>query len=492
MIGPYARWIADYRRNGLRPFPVEGKRPCITNYAARAPSLPTLERWAERFPRANLGIPTRRNGLAVLDADDDEALAIFDAIAGPPAARVLTSRGEHWYFTDPQNEIAGVNHPGGQPFDIKAGGAADYVLVPGSSNGETTYQLADYAGSDMAGEFARRLRDLTPLPQTAYLELLKQPSGRTQVVVPGMIRSPSPLVLTGARVREGARNNALFQAACRDAHVIRQRLGDGPHGVAALAAQAAAVNEALLDPPLPDGEVGKLVDGVWRRTLSGVNRAPTRRAGHVREALVRVGRETRAVALWGWLSQGHFDTSDMELSPSRLAGVIPGWKTHDFAAAITRMVAAKILRQLSPGQKGRGLVARYRLLEPLVTQINVGPVLAKLRGDHAAMSLLAFLVDVWGPESDAPISAEGMTLSVGGPFGAWSKPKLLKARDHLEAAGLLLRVQQRRVGVRRARALFQVRAGGVLKMLENVPVDIHRPPLVLARSEDSVRGIRRA
>lgn len=128
MTGPYRRWIADYRNSGLHPFPVDGKRPCVTAYGARRPGPAALDRWTETFPLANLGLPTRRERLAVLDADDPAAIELFKYVAGDTPLRVLTRRGEHWYFADPTAAIASAVHPNGQPFDIRASGKADYVL----------------------------------------------------------------------------------------------------------------------------------------------------------------------------------------------------------------------------------------------------------------------------------------------------------------------------------------------------------------------------
>ena len=147
MTGPYGRWIADYRDGGLHPFPVDGKRPCVTSYAKRRPSAATTERWAQTFPAANLGLPTRREGLAVLDADDPGVVALFEAVAGFTPLRVGTRRGEHWYFGDPRGEIAGANHPLGQPFDIKAAGSPpelDASIHANAGRGSATITLSTH------------------------------------------------------------------------------------------------------------------------------------------------------------------------------------------------------------------------------------------------------------------------------------------------------------------------------------------------------------
>ncbi|MGC1303184.1 MAG: hypothetical protein WA840_12505 [Caulobacteraceae bacterium] len=183
----------------------------------------------------------------------------------------------------------------------------------------------------------------------------------------------------------------------------------------------------------------------------------------------------RALALWGWLSQSELDIGDIDLAPGRVAAAIPGWKLHDADSAITALVKAGVLRVLQAGGKGRGNVARYQLVEPLVSDVSFSSALHHLKGDAAAVMLLVFIVDVWGSAATAPISAEGMSQSVGGAFGGWTRVKIVKARDQLVLAGLIERLQVRRTSVRYPRALFQIRAADVLKIPGNVPVDIHRP-----------------
>lgn len=485
MTGPYSRWIADYRDSGLHPFPVDGKRPCVTAYGARRPGPAALDRWTKAFPLANLGLPTRREGLAVLDADDPAAIELFKAVAIDTPLRVLTRRGEHWYFADPIGAIASAIHPNGQPFDIKASGKSDYVLVPGSEHGGVTYRLADDEEISVA-EFARRLKALPTLGPAKLRELLQQPHGLIRAR-PVVARRGETVILTGAPIVVGTRNDTLFKAACRDAHDVRRRFGDLDDGLSDLVDRAQAYNDTLCVEPLLAAEVEKLAQSAWTRTLSGVNRPPARHRRHIRDALCRMGRQVRGLALWGWLTQSGLDTNDIDLAPGRVAAAITGWKAHDAEAAITALVSAGVLRLLQAGGKGRGRAARYRLVEPLVSEVSFAVGLHRLKGDATALMLLVFLVDRWGDASNAPISAEGMSQFVGGPFGGWTKVKIVKARDHLEAAGLIERLKMKRTSARQPRAMFQMQAASVLKIPGNVPVDIHRP---LRREALFIAGVR--
>lgn len=486
MTGPYGRWISDYRDGGLHPFPVDGKRPCVTAWAGRRPSAATTEKWARAFPSANLGLPTKRERLAVLDADDAGAIALFEAEAGFTPLRVETRRGEHWYFGDPRGEIAGANHPGGQPFDIKAAGTGALVLIPGSENQGVIYRIADYDGEDHAAEFARRIQDLPPLAPGARRALLRETRGLVQVRTPSLATS-NTVRLSGATIPEGVRNETLFKAACAVAHDYRRRHGDGEEGLVALDNHTSALNSALCDPPLPSAEVSRLASGVWERTLSGVNRPPLRQRRYVADVLRRVGKQVRSLVLWAWMSQSGLDPRDTDLAPARVAAAIPGWKPHDAKAAIQGLVALQVLRPVTAGSRGRGNAARYRLTEILVTRLDVAAAIQLLDGDARAFALMMFVTDYWGGDAQVRLSAFGMSQAVGGPFGSWTKVGIVRACDRLGAVGLLERIPQKRRGLRLARALFQVRAAGVLKIAEIVPVDIH-PPLRLGASSVSARA----
>lgn len=474
MTGPYERLIADYRAGGVHPFPADGKRPRVSKWNKGRPSAATTQRWAEQFPTANLGLPTARERLAVPDADDPDSLARFEAILDPTPLRVRTRRGEHWYYADPTGERAGVKHPGGAGFDVQGAGQGDYILLPGSEHADGVYSLVDYEGDAPITEFLYRLRRLPRLSERAYSDLVERPRGQVQ----GVRRPGEPaIVLAGAAILEGTRNPTLFQIACRDAHAIRRRHGDVDQGLLALADQLAGVNATLCVPPLDDAEVDKVARSAWARTVSGVNRPPPPRDHHIRGVLRLLGRDVRSLFLWGWLSQSRFDLDDLDLSPARLALAVPGWKLHDAKAAIKGLVDRKILRLVTAGGKGRGNVPRYRLADLLISTVSFTGAFNALGSDASALALLAFMVGVWGADaSAAPISAEGMSLRVGGPFGGWTRARIVKARDRLQAVGLIERLPEKRRGLHRPRALFQVRAAAVLKMVEIVPIDIHRPP----------------
>lgn len=252
-----------------------------------------------------------------------------------------------------------------------------------------------------------------------------------------------------------------------------------------------ALNQSRCAPPLDAQEVDRISGSVWRLTLSGTNRPPLARADHMRDLYRRVGRRVRSLALWGLLSQGRMDHSDIELSPSRVVGMAPGWSRRDADAAIKGLVELQILQTLVPGGKGRGRIARYRLAEPFNARVDFAAALKAVEGDAAAVALLTFMDACWGHAGVAPISAEGMSKHVGGPFSEWTRVKIEKARAKLETAGLIKRSSAKRSVAelrnrRRPRAMFHLCCGCVLrapldvpKMPEIVRVEIHAPPLTL-------------
>ena len=131
-----------YARRGAPVFPCEpgGKRPITRNGHWDATTDPrVIERWWERWPSANVGVPTgKKSGLVVLDVDlhagGPESLAKLERAGGPvpKTAKARTGGGGiHIFFRDPpEAEIrnsAGLLGPG---LDVR--GEGGYVVVPPS------------------------------------------------------------------------------------------------------------------------------------------------------------------------------------------------------------------------------------------------------------------------------------------------------------------------------------------------------------------------
>ncbi|PZR35498.1 bifunctional DNA primase/polymerase [Caulobacter segnis] len=482
-LGPYGRLAYAYAVAGVPTFPVcpQTKKPLVRQYAKRIPSTTTIETWAQRHPHASLGFATRRAGVVVLDADDAEALAYFREHAGPPVLRTLTPKGEHWWFTDPGRRRRGGNRPTDRAYDIKGAKSCDLVLLPGSVSANGVYTLADGGSRDVPGLFAERLRRLTPLTDDAYETLMGpgglDPASRRFGQAPIAMDSVALLALD--RVPEGHRNQAVFAYARRQCRQVRREVSDAA-GLEVLLARVSHYNQMACDPPLDDAEVEKTAQSAWRWELANMIRLPANRAREIRKALIDHQGEARAVTLLLLLSQTSVPGEDLVLTPSRLVKqcLVPTWSQTHYRTAIDALVATGRLRITERARRGRGRTGTYRLASPLVSSLNITNLLARLDGNADAATLYAIVAEQWGAPSTAELSVRGMCAQRGGPFGTWDERRLRRARNRLEAADLLERRLQPRLGPRTPRAMFSVRSldvPDVPKIIAIAPEENHRP-----------------
>jgi hypothetical protein len=147
-----------FAARGWRPFPLDHpslpeciaphrRRPCdgkrgkhpAGGWGTQTATEPTdamLRLWFGGEAR-NVGIAAGPSGLLILDEDETDALAHAAAELGeklPDTYRVLTSRGWHWYFTDPGGEFGnGAGALADYGIDVRGGqGAGGYVVAAGS------------------------------------------------------------------------------------------------------------------------------------------------------------------------------------------------------------------------------------------------------------------------------------------------------------------------------------------------------------------------
>lgn len=110
-----------------------GKTPLIRwrKYQERLPSTQEVQKWAHRWPDANLGVVTGAiSGVIVLDIDGREgANTLQDLGSLPRTWRVSTGDGEHLWFKHPAGDVRNFTRklPG---LDLRATGG--YVVVPPS------------------------------------------------------------------------------------------------------------------------------------------------------------------------------------------------------------------------------------------------------------------------------------------------------------------------------------------------------------------------
>ncbi len=135
---------AAYAGKGWPVFPCQprGKTPLVeTGFKAATRDTEKIRSWWEKYPLANIGIPTgAASGFVALDIDPggDDSLAQLTRTHGPlPDTReVKTGRGRQLWFACPDSPTRNSAGTLGRGLDIRGGGG--YVVVPPSihPNGE--------------------------------------------------------------------------------------------------------------------------------------------------------------------------------------------------------------------------------------------------------------------------------------------------------------------------------------------------------------------
>jgi hypothetical protein len=220
-------------------FPVRGKLPLTEHgFKDASTNADTIREWFERWPNANVAIPTgRASGLVVLDVDPrhggDQSFAALEAKYGPLPA-TLEARtgggGRHFFFAlgNGQN-VRNSNGKLGLGLDVRGDGG--YIVAPPSIHPETKRQYV----------WIKRVK---PAPTPPWL----------------MQESSVPAApcesASGAPIPAGQRNDTL----ARIAGVMRQK-GCTP---GAIEAALLVENERRCNPPLPEAEVRAIAQSISR------------------------------------------------------------------------------------------------------------------------------------------------------------------------------------------------------------------------------------
>jgi len=229
-----------YLALGWTPIPClpGDKRPAIewAAYQTRKPTEAELVQWFGDGKAHNLAIVTgQASGLLVLDIDGASGEASVKGKQIPPTPCVRTANGWHHYYKHPGYPIRNFTRklPG---LDLRADGG--YVLAPPSIHPNGT-----------AYEWAIGLDEL-PLadPPQWLLELCTTP---TQPMIP---KSRDWVATALQGVGEGQRNDT----AARLAGFMRHHFDRG-----AAEAMLTLWNERN-EPPLPQAELAKVLESVWR------------------------------------------------------------------------------------------------------------------------------------------------------------------------------------------------------------------------------------
>jgi hypothetical protein len=223
-----------------RTVPLAGKRPTITDWPTWAATPETIRAHWQREPRANVGVRTG-NGLVVLDIDPraggDDVLADLEHEHGELPATVecrTGGGGRHLYFAGPL-DLASFDLGAG--VEVKAAGRQ--VVAPPSVHPETAV-FYEWEPGHAPGDLPR-----ADLP--AWITAGRQQGGEAAAptVWQAMLRDG---------IQEGARNGSLASVA---GHLLRRWVD-----VDLVVLLVHQVNERSCRPPLPRGEVDRIIDSV--------------------------------------------------------------------------------------------------------------------------------------------------------------------------------------------------------------------------------------
>jgi hypothetical protein len=100
----------DYAANGIAIFPIKqrSKLPLTKNgFKAASTDPDTIAGWWEKWPNANIGLPTGKiNRVWVLDIDGNEGKETFDGLVAehgeiPETSQSITGNGRHIFLSIP-------------------------------------------------------------------------------------------------------------------------------------------------------------------------------------------------------------------------------------------------------------------------------------------------------------------------------------------------------------------------------------------------------
>ncbi len=268
------RAALTYAGEGIPVFPCKpgGKEP-LTQHGFKDASTDAskITAWFNRWPNANIGIPTgERSGILALDVDNPASLETLEAEHGelPATTTIRTgSGGLHYYF----------RYPAGEKISISAG-----KLGPGlDTRGEGGYVIAPPSVATGPYEVLDRL----PLaaPPGWLLQALRKPQSAADRTANGPISTGSP-VSANVPIAEGQRNQSLFRYGC----ALRNRGADD----ASILEELLDTNERLCRPPLDDGEVERIATSASKYEPGSASPGP---GAETLEALDEIEAEN----LWG-------------------------------------------------------------------------------------------------------------------------------------------------------------------------------------------------
>jgi hypothetical protein len=262
-----------------------GKHPRTPHGHLDASTNPSrITAWWNRWPNANIGIPTgERSGWLVLDEDQPASLDALEAKHSKlPQTRTHStgSGGTHRIFRYPSEAGSGIRNSVGLigcGLDIR--GEGGYFIAPPSA---TTGPYTVLENVPLADAPAWLVKAASGAHSTRSGEV----SGRAD-------RGAVSIDTSGPPIPDGERNDILTH--------ICGRLHDGTRDLGELTRDLEAVNEARCTPPLDAGEVRGIAVSIYGRTpcKPAITARVMATVGYLREAAA--GRPVRGMAgATGW------------------------------------------------------------------------------------------------------------------------------------------------------------------------------------------------
>jgi hypothetical protein len=263
-----------YARKGIPIFPLNGKEPLTAHGFKDATTDPRqIHMWWNRYPDANIGIPTGGvSGLVVVDRDGDspDASRMWDAL--PPTLEVATSRGGHRYYRIPKDQKV-RSRKLAPDVDLKADGG--YVVAADSLH-----------PSGIRYEFVEETK---AIGVAALPDELTEPERKEEV---SQRREGAAIYVDdGSPIPEGTRNRTLTSIGGRKR---AQGLEQGD-----LEDHLLAVNAQQCTPPLDEDEVKRIAASVARYAAGDTSSGPSPRVRAVLEHLEAAAGERPVVGMRG-------------------------------------------------------------------------------------------------------------------------------------------------------------------------------------------------
>jgi DNA-binding XRE family transcriptional regulator len=345
-LGPFARSAQTLWRAGLAPIPVggkDGKKPLVTGFTKweKRPGLNTIRRWIDKYPEANVGVVTGPlSGVSVVDIDSNVPMVqqqIVERFGDTQLKTRTPSGGLHLWFR--HNGEACANFSPHFPVQVKAAGG--FVVVPPSVRPSGSHAGCSYEFIEDTPENLARLLPMKPASINR--------AAATATNLPRL-----------RAVKEGRRNDSLF----------RHLKDHAPYcdDWEALVDVGMTFGQHDCDPSMPDAEIIKTVDSVWKMKEEG--------------RLWAKGTEPRVVALktaidalsgnalkfFLTLQLSHFDRPQFALAPKPMAEaqVIPGWSHHKYRAARDEILEKGFLKTVHKGGSRPGDPSLFAFSSPPV------------------------------------------------------------------------------------------------------------------------------